>query len=67
MTGDKFVHEALRDLALVKSETTLRGWHDLYFGNFEYLHISKEDAMKLEKAYQQKDASFLTPSTQTGD
>ena len=52
----KFIAEALRDIELVKSEASLMGWHDLYFGSIEYLHLPAEDARKLEQAYQAKAA-----------
>jgi hypothetical protein len=56
----KYMNEALKDLALTKSEDALRGWHDLYFGCIEYLQIGRDDAMKLEQAYQKQSASFET-------
>jgi hypothetical protein len=52
----KFMQEALREIEFVKSEPSLMGWHDLYFTSLEYLHLSPEDARKLEQAYQQKAA-----------
>jgi hypothetical protein len=54
----KFMQEALRDIEMVKSEPALMGWHDLYFTSLEYLHLSADEAKKLEEAYQNKAAWF---------
>lgn len=50
----EFLAQALRDIELVKSEASLMGWHDLYFTSLEYLHLTEDQARKLERAYQDK-------------
>lgn len=51
-----YLAEALKDIAFVKSEASLLGWHDLYFTSLDYLHLDKEGARQLEEAYQRKAA-----------
>lgn len=56
----KYVNEALRDIALVKSEEALLGWHELYMNTIEYSHhLSKEEVRRLEEAYQRKAGWFM--------
>lgn len=55
----KYVLEALRDVALVKTEEALLGWHDLYMNTVEYLALSEDEARQLERAYQKKAGWFM--------
>lgn len=54
-----YVAEALKDIALVKSEPSLMGWHDLYMNSLEYLQLTEGEARQLEDAYQRKAGWFM--------
>lgn len=56
----KYVNEALLAIALVKSEESLLGWHELFMNTIEYSHhLSKDQVQQLEAAYQKKAGWFM--------
>lgn len=57
---NKYVAEALRNLELVKSESSLMGWADLYTNSEEYAYeLTTEEVRQLENAYDRKLRQFM--------
>jgi len=56
---EAYVTERLAELELVKSEESLLGWHDTAMNTLEYLHLSPEEAQRLEEGYQRKAMWFM--------
>ena len=56
----KYVAEALHNLELVKSESSLMGWADLYTNSEEYAYeLTPEEVRQLENAYDRKLRQFM--------
>jgi len=57
--AQKYVSDAIAELDLVKSDGSLLAWHESRMNTTEYLHLSEDQARKLEDGYQRKAAWLM--------
>lgn len=51
---EAFVTDRLAELEFVKSEGSLIAWHETAMNTLDYLHLSEDQARRLEEGYQRK-------------